>query len=80
MAYMIQIDTYIFSSYCAVNREMELPWHMKTKTFNKLMITDEVFGVIKYERIIVMNCNIVHNNNNTHIVMYTTVLCYTSMY
>ena len=21
----------------------ELPWHMRTKTFNKLMITDEVF-------------------------------------
>ena len=40
MAYMIQIDTYIFkSSCCAVNitkeGERELPWHMKTKTFNK---------------------------------------------
>ena len=44
---MIQIDTYIFkSSCCAVNSakgggggdgegERELPWHMKTKTFNK---------------------------------------------
>ena len=43
MAYMIQIDTYIFKgSWCAVNSakgggdgEGELPWHMKTKTFNK---------------------------------------------
>ena len=44
MAYMIQIDTYIFKgSCCAVNSakggggdgERELPWHMKTKTFNK---------------------------------------------
>ena len=47
MAYMIQIDTYIFKSFCcAVNSakgggvgdgegERELPWHMKTKTFNK---------------------------------------------
>ena len=49
MAYMIQIDRYIFlSSCCAVNSakgegERELSWHMKTKTFNKLMITDEVF-------------------------------------
>ena len=42
---MIQIDTYIFKdSCCAVNSakggwegegERELPWHMKTKTFNK---------------------------------------------
>ena len=47
MAYMIQIDTYIFKgSCCAVNSakgggmgkgkgERELPSHMKTKTFNK---------------------------------------------
>ena len=46
MACMIQIDTHIFkSSCCAVNSakggggggegERELPWHMKTKTFNK---------------------------------------------
>ena len=44
MAYMIQIDTYVFNSSCAVNSakggggwegERELPWHMKTKTFNK---------------------------------------------
>ena len=45
MAYMIQIDTYIFKgSCCAVNSaegggdgegERELPWRMKTKTFNK---------------------------------------------
>ena len=43
---MIQIDTYNFKgSCCAVNSakggggggegERELPWHMKTKTFNK---------------------------------------------
>ena len=46
MAYMIQIDTYIFNSCCAVNRakgggERELP--LETKTFNKLMITAEFF-------------------------------------
>ena len=44
MAYMIQIDTYIFkSSCCAVNSASgggggggrELPRHIKIKTFNK---------------------------------------------
>ena len=45
MAYMIQIDTYLFKSSCgAVNSakgggdgqgERELLWHIKTKTFNK---------------------------------------------
>ena len=39
-------DIYFLSSCCAVNSakgggEREVPWHMKTKTLNKSMITDE---------------------------------------
>ena len=38
------------------------------------MIMDEVFCVITYAIIIVKKCNMFHNNNITHIVMYTTML------